>query len=166
MKRKLINCKCPNCGLEHIEEVPDSNPRYNARCVNCGKRFEHKEHKNMKEFNLELAKAGHPVQTRDGRPVRIICYDRKDGCYPIVALVNNGNYETTRYYNNNGINKEEIPEDAEIFMSSITKEGWINLYRSSIYVAGVSNVYETEEEALKCSTEKGYILTKKIEWEE
>lgn len=30
----------------------------------------------------------------------------------------------------------------------------------------VSNVYETEEEALKDRYEKGYILTKKIEWEE
>lgn len=36
---------------------------------------------NMKPFDLELAKAGHPVQTRDGRPVRIICYDRKDNAH-------------------------------------------------------------------------------------
>lgn len=40
----------------------------------------------MKKFDLELAKQGHPVQTRNGRPVRIICWDRKSE-YPIVALI-------------------------------------------------------------------------------
>ena len=40
----------------------------------------------MKPFNLELAKQGHPVVTRKGQPVRIICFDRK-GVQPIVALI-------------------------------------------------------------------------------
>ena len=36
---------------------------------------------NLKEFDLEAAKAGKPVCTRDGRKARIICFDakRKDG---------------------------------------------------------------------------------------
>ena len=44
----------------------------------------------MKEFNLEEAKAGKPVYTRDGRPARIICWDRKSYKtteYHIVALI-------------------------------------------------------------------------------
>lgn len=40
----------------------------------------------MKPFNLEQAKQGKPVVTRDGRPVRILAFDRK-GCYPIIGLI-------------------------------------------------------------------------------
>lgn len=31
---------------------------------------------NLRPFDLEAAKAGKPVCTRDGRKVRIICFDR------------------------------------------------------------------------------------------
>lgn len=41
---------------------------------------------NLRPFDLEAAKAGKPVYTRDGRKVRIICFDAK--CIkPIVALI-------------------------------------------------------------------------------
>ena len=45
----------------------------------------------LKEFDLEAAKLGKPVCTRDGRKARIICFDRrlfyKNVSYPILALV-------------------------------------------------------------------------------
>ena len=41
----------------------------------------------MKPFNLEEAKKGAPVCTRDGHSVRIICFDAKNPNYPIVALM-------------------------------------------------------------------------------
>ena len=44
----------------------------------------------MKEFNLEAAKAGKPVCTRDGGGARILAFDIKDDCYPIIAAVNSG----------------------------------------------------------------------------
>lgn len=40
----------------------------------------------MKPFDLKEAKQGAPVCTRDGREVRIICWD-KEGDFPIVGLV-------------------------------------------------------------------------------
>ena len=40
----------------------------------------------MKEFDLEKAKAGHPVCTRDGHEARILCFDRIEH-HPIVGLV-------------------------------------------------------------------------------
>ena len=45
----------------------------------------------MKPFNLEeyLANPNRKIVTRDGRNVRIICTDRKDSDFPIVALVKN-----------------------------------------------------------------------------
>ncbi len=39
----------------------------------------------FKPFDLEAAKNGAPVVTRDGQPVRIICFDKQGGC-PIVVL--------------------------------------------------------------------------------
>lgn len=123
----------------------------------------------MKPFDLELAKAKHPVQTRDGRPVRILCYDKKDDDYPIVALIEEVNCDTEvieDYTIGGKFDVHILRSDNDLVMATTKKEGWINLYHSSIYVAGVSNVYETEEETLKGKDEEGYILTKKIEWEE
>jgi hypothetical protein len=41
----------------------------------------------MKPFNLEEAKAGKAVCTRDGRDVTILTFDRKSQNYPIVGLL-------------------------------------------------------------------------------
>jgi hypothetical protein len=41
---------------------------------------------NTLPFDAEQAKQGKPVCTKDGRPVRILCYDR-DNDLPIVALI-------------------------------------------------------------------------------
>lgn len=47
---------------------------------------------------LDLTK---PVQTRDGRPVRILCMDRK-GEYPVVGLVTENNRECVRSWPTSG----------------------------------------------------------------
>lgn len=41
----------------------------------------------MKPFNLEEAKAGKPVCTRDGRRVEIFSFDNPNNGYPILARV-------------------------------------------------------------------------------
>lgn len=41
----------------------------------------------MKPFNLEEAKAGKPVCTRDGRRVEILSFDNPNNGYPILARV-------------------------------------------------------------------------------
>lgn len=52
--------------------------------------MEIKENNKYKPFDLEQAKAGKPVCTRDGRKARIICFNAKTLCdYPIIALVEN-----------------------------------------------------------------------------
>ena len=84
---------------EYSEEDMKNNPRF-------------KHHKNieqvinmqkMKPFDLEAAKAGKPVCTRDGRKARIICFDAK--CIkPIVALIQGSdNSEQIEYYTENGV---------------------------------------------------------------
>lgn len=43
-----------------------------------------------------------PVQTRDGRKVRILCTDRVGGLYPIVGLLIEGNIENTHCWTRTG----------------------------------------------------------------
>lgn len=64
--------------------------------------------KNLKEFNLEAAKAGKPVCTRDGRPARIICFDRVTNStneytgHLIVLVTNLNGGEQSFYYTEKG----------------------------------------------------------------
>lgn len=60
----------------------------------------------MCPFDINVAKEGKPVITRNGRKVRIICYDRLTGgkIAPIIALIKNGKetFENISYYLPNG----------------------------------------------------------------
>ena len=55
-----------------------------------------------KEFDLEAAKSGKPVCTRDGRKARIICFDKK-GCTPIVGLIQEDGFETVATFTERGL---------------------------------------------------------------
>lgn len=57
----------------------------------------------IKSFDLEAYKNGANVKTRDGHEVRIICTDKRDQYYPIVALVKLADgSESTQFYTSNG----------------------------------------------------------------
>lgn len=56
----------------------------------------------MKEFDLEKAKAGAELCTRKGLPARIICYDRVEEDYPIVALTLIDGFEDPDCYTKDG----------------------------------------------------------------
>ena len=56
----------------------------------------------QKPFNVEEAKNGARVERRDGKPVRIICYDRVGTAYPIIALIKSYNGENCFFYDING----------------------------------------------------------------
>lgn len=56
---------------------------------------------NMKPFDLEAAKNGAPVCTRNGKKARIICFDRKVLDYEIVAILED-EYDTVRCYGLDG----------------------------------------------------------------
>ena len=126
----------------------------------------------MKEFNLELAKAGHPLQTRDGRAVRILCYDRKSkkNNYPIVALVEiqEGEEDTYWYTIDGYYHKNKREDKLDLFMASPKKEGWINIYKSFAGTRYCGNIYSSEEEAINHVDDYGdtHLNTNKIEWEE
>lgn len=124
---------------------------------------------NLKEFDLEAAKAGKPVCTRDGRKARIICFDAKCN-NPIVALIYDCNKETVLQYLENGRFFVDQIDKYDLMMFPQKKEGWVNVYKS--YNVGkkipcMASIYPTKEEAKKSSVVGfDYVDTVKIEWEE
>lgn len=125
----------------------------------------------MKPFNLEEAKAGKPVCTRDGRSARIICFDAKFRGYPILALVeqedgteNVNSFCLDGRYN---ITMEKGWEDdsfLDLFMKTERHEGWVNIYKTGNVTYSGYTIYLTKEEA-ENGEEKECVDTIKIEWE-
>lgn len=146
---------------EYSEEDMKNNPRF-------------KHHKNieqvinMQPFDLEAAKAGKPVCTRDGRKARIICFDAK--CIkPIIALIQGSdNSEQIEYYTENGVfSNGGTGKNRDLMILLEKKEGWVNIYgeEKERYCSNV--IYSSKEEALNVSKQlKEYITTIKIEWKE
>lgn len=122
----------------------------------------------MKPFDLEKAKAGHPVCTRSGLKARIICFDRKENDYPIVSLINDGNKELTYTHTKTGNISLRMESQLDLMMASEKKEGWVNIYQCDVVEIGRESrgIYNSEKEALKNRIERDYITTIKIEWEE
>lgn len=71
----------------------------------------------MQKFDLELAKAGREVITKEGYPVRIICYDKMDDRFPLVALVKHENSEITKNYTIDGKYIEGDNTDLDLFLA-------------------------------------------------
>ena len=113
---------------------------------------------NLKEFDLEAAKAGKPVCTRDGRKARIICFDTiNKGNYPIIALLEDKGSEAIFYYNKDG--KCNVGTELDLMMLPEKKEGWIIIHKEAIYDK------ETAEKIAR-ETTANVIRIQKIEWEE
>lgn len=129
----------------------------------------------MKEFNLEAAKQGKKVQTREGNEVRIICFDRKDAVRPIVALVMTPDtkaqiaryFEEVHYYSPNGKEDADMPH-LDLVMATEKKDGWVNVVRyDGKPVQMDEEIYGTKNEAeLHHGMNNELIATIKIEWEE
>ena len=115
---------------------------------------------NLKPFDLQKAKEGKPVCTRDGRKARIICFDRIDstGCnLTIVALIQVDETEVLQLYHDNG--KCDAKADLDLMMLPEKKEGWAKI-RKDI------NLYDTKEEADRKMIGNDEYVTAKVCWEE
>lgn len=128
---------------------------------------------NLKEFDLEAAKAGKPVCTRDGRKARVICFDRLccDGISNIVACVDSKykRDEDVIIYNNEGFMVDSKNQrDEDLMMLPEKHEGWVNVYKASKGGRSIGCLHTKREEAVS-KVDKGnddYVATVKIEWEE
>lgn len=120
----------------------------------------------MKQFNLDeyLRNPTRPIVTRDGRSVRIICSDRNNNTYPIVALV--GENEEVQTYTRIGQYFINHQSPYDLFFAPEKKEGWVNLFKINSTIT-TGEVYNTKEEAKSAVVGSSiYISTVKVEWEE
>ena len=125
----------------------------------------------MEQFNLEkyLENPNRKVVTRDGRSARIICTNRLDESFPVIALVNDEDSELCFSYTTFG--KSYIDKDRDykldLFFAPVKKSGWINLYKMNSIISPGPRAYDTKEEAESAAGDKSYyISTIKVEWEE
>lgn len=124
----------------------------------------------MEQFSLKkyLENPNRKVVTRYGRSARIICTNRLDETYPVIALVNYG--YTEKYYSYSKFGKvyqySNMDCELDLFFAPVKKSGWINLYKRNNGTYRINSiVYNSKTEA---NAHKGndYIATLKIEWEE
>ena len=112
---------------------------------------------NLKPFDIQKAKEGKPVCTRDGRKARIIAFDKK-GFRAIVGLVDDGDKETLMLYDEAGRSIGDVSE-FDLMMLPEKKEGWVNVYKE--------RCHESKEEAISCrACNMECIDTIRVEWEE
>lgn len=126
----------------------------------------------MKQFSLEeyLKNPDKKVITRDGKPARIICTDKR-GNKPVVALIlaPDNKIEVPFFYTSNGFFYKDGRDDCDDLMfASIKKEGWVNVYKHpDLEYPSCVCIYPTYEEAVSHGKiQEGYVTTTKIEWEE
>ena len=125
----------------------------------------------MEQFSLEkyLENPNRKVVTRDGRSARIICTNRLDDNYPVIALVNNEDSEGCCCYTKFGKLYAYKNRDCELdlFFAPEKKSAWMNLYKMNSIISPGPRAYDTKEEAESAAGDKSYyISTIKIEWEE
>ena len=124
----------------------------------------------MEQFSLGkyLENPSRKVITRDGKSARIICTNRLDENYPVLALVNDEGAEECHSYTTFGklYTNQKIDCELDLFFVPEKKEKWVNVYKDSNGRNWLGeNLYNTEK-AAKADPSKSRVATVKIEWEE
>ena len=127
----------------------------------------------MEQFSLEkyLANPSRKVVTRNGKSVRIICTNKRDLNFPIIALIETipGGEEVTHSYTKDGRHYTDCSDIFDLFFAPEKHEGWANLYKlankdCAYYTGGIFNSKAEAEN--KKDTSDLYVATIKFEWEE
>lgn len=122
----------------------------------------------FKPFDLEAAKAGASVMTRNGRSVRILAFDVEGAKHPVVAAVKtlDGKREAIHMYPESGEYSYVVAEhDYDLVMASVKHRAWVNIYKDGQYQIG--NLFDTEAEAIENGERiSTYVATVPVEWEE
>lgn len=99
----------------------------------------------MKPFDLEAAKAGAPLVTRDGRPAKFIAHvGEAQPSQRLVVLIDGGVY--TKFESGKYSSSPAHVSENDLFMAPVKRTVWVNLYayRTAVW-------HDTEEEADDCS---------------
>ena len=116
----------------------------------------------MKPFDLEAAKAGAPVVTRDGKKARIICFDLNNGEYVLVVAFTPGNGREGIISTKKDGRHCTIFNDSvyDLFMAPVKKEGWLNIYPNEKV-----EMWPTKDLAVR-NSDWNIVACVKVEWEE
>ena len=166
---KLCDVKCEpyEFYLEIKQNKEEMEEKNNAKHSNS-----EKIGKNLKPFDLQKAREGKPVCTRDGRKARIICFDLQsiENTSIVAAVQVTDKQEVIANYYENGRQFINGISELDLMMLPEKKEGWVNIYyeHDAPSHREASWVYDKEEEAIKVGKEHGscYIATVRIEWGE
>lgn len=93
----------------------------------CGN---HMQETKLRPFDLEAAKRGDIITTKNGHKVKIICYEKEDRFdRPIVALVRSEpGTELVICYSNKGLSDANT-EVYDLMMAPKKVKGWINIFK-------------------------------------
>ncbi len=119
----------------------------------------------MKPFNLEAAKSGAPIVTRDGREARFIAYVPEAPLYSIVAYIKGE--ASARAFTLHGqlLSGEDSPNN--LFMKPQKRTVWVNIVKP-IYTSTQigphihSRVYLEEEIAITDSWASETVLARAV----
>ena len=130
----------------------------------------------MKEFDLKKALNGAPICTRKGIPASIVQfnYNILKGTDIIVSFKDCNGFKTIKYTTGGKAKDGMYNEDYDLFMATIKKEGWINIYLvgdgSNKNVYPGATIYTDKDAAAMAATNDGtdliYLSTAKVTWEE
>ena len=123
----------------------------------------------MKPFDLEQAKLGKPVCTREGKKVVIYDFEANNDFDSIAGKVldyyKTSNKVTT--WHPDGKYMANDAHELDLFMAFEKKEGWVNVCDGDEGKEAGFEIYESERDAeLSGSDSKYFIATCKITWEE
>ena len=162
------------CGRNGIVTIKSKEPIKSLNCENSVE-IQIKQNKedmeerklNIKPFDLQKAREGKPVCTRDGAKARIICFDAKSDA-PIIALItaDDGTEITFDYLSDGTFFNSENP-DNDLMMLPEKKEGWINIYKGNKLDSDY--LYPTKKDAINnifLPMKARYIDTIKVTWKE
>lgn len=103
------------------------------------------EEQKMRPFNLEEAKDGKPICTRDGRSARIICTNRICGELSIVALVMSrfGTEDSTSHTLSGQYFGGDSASPMDLFMATVIEKRWIAV---NPYTRAASFLHSSKED--------------------
>lgn len=103
------------------------------------------EKRKMRQFNLEEAKDGKPICTRDGRSARIICTNRICGELSIVALVMSrfGTEDATSHTLSGQYFGGDGASPMDLFMETVIEKRWIAV---NPYTRAASFLHSSKED--------------------
>ena len=153
---KALTTECVGCVFLDSKKSCDKDHYIDGPCpdreiwVEIKQTKEDMEEKklNLKPFDIQKAREGKPVCTRDGAKARIICFDAKSDA-PIIALIttDDGTEIAFDYLSDGTFFNSENP-DNDLMMLPEKRSGWINVKKDA-------GLFKSREEAERNCTE-GY----------